>query len=214
MDLFSTVASTPHSQAIGQSAWLLHGFALKPQAMLLAELRQVLQQAPLQRMTTPNGIMPVKTSSCGSLGWVSDRHGYRYSPVQPANGEPWPPMPDIFSELAQKAAKTAGFSHFQPDACLINRYQPGSKMGLHQDKDEEDFSQPIVSVSLGIPATFLFGGLKRRDPVLKIPLQHGDVVVWGGVDRLRYHGVMPVIPDEHPLLGRIRLNLTFRKAGK
>ena len=214
MDLFSDNATLTSQKLLSSHAIWLQGYALKEEQLLLAALNAVLKIAPLQHMTTPNGIMSVQTTSCGRLGWVSDRHGYRYSPVQPTNGKPWPPMPDIFSELARTAAETAGFSHFQPDACLINRYQPGSKMGLHQDKDEEDFSQPIVSVSLGIPATFLFGGLKRRDPVVKIPLQHGDVVVWGAVDRLRYHGVMPVMPDQHPLLGRFRFNLTFRKAGR
>ena len=157
--------------------------------------------------------MSVALTTCGSRGWVSDQHGYRYSTTDPMNGQAWPAMPDALRDLAQQAATVAGFSDFEPDACLINRYVPGSKMSLHQDKDERDLRQPIVSVSLGIPATFLFGGLQRKDPTVRVRLTHGDVVVWGGVDRLRFHGIVPLKDNTHPLLGAQRFNLTFRKAG-
>ncbi|MEX0952051.1 MAG: DNA oxidative demethylase AlkB, partial [Gammaproteobacteria bacterium] len=150
---------------------------------------------------------------CGELGWVADTRGYRYTDVDPLSNKPWPVIPGSFQQLAFAAAAAAGFADFHPDACLINRYEPGARMSLHQDKDEQDFSQPIVSVSLGLPMTFLFGGLKRKDKPQRIELQHGDVVVWGGEDRLRYHGVAALKKGEHPLLGRCRINLTFRKAG-
>lgn len=165
-------------------------------------------------MTTPGGYtMSVALTNCGTLGWTSDRRGYRYSRLDPASGRPWPPMPDVFLALAREAADAAGFSDFTPDACLINRYQPGSRLSLHQDKNERDFTAPIVSVSLGMTAVFLFGGHERAGKTLKVPLYHGDVVVWGGEDRLRYHGIMPVKEDPHPLLGGERINFTFRKAG-
>jgi alkylated DNA repair protein (DNA oxidative demethylase) len=122
-------------------------------------------------------------------------------------------MPEAFRKLAETAANEAGFPGFGPDACLINRYEPGSRLSLHQDQDERDFTQPIVSVSLGLPATFLFGGMERGDKTIRIPLLHGDVVVWGGPARLRYHGVAPLAKGEHPLTGSVRYNLTFRRAG-
>ncbi len=152
-------------------------------------------------------------SNCGSLGWVTDRKGYRYTEIDPLSGKAWPAMPPIFSQLANQAAATAGFADFVPDACLINRYIPGARMSLHQDKDEQDFSQPIVSVSLGIPATFQIGGFERADKTMKLPLQHGDVIVWGNEDRLRFHGIAALKEGHHPLLGEQRINLTFRKAG-
>jgi alkylated DNA repair protein (DNA oxidative demethylase) len=165
-------------------------------------------------MVTPGGFrMSVAMTNCGSLGWVTDRTGYRYDPVDPDSGEQWPPMPDFFLKLARDAAATAGFTAFAPDGCLINRYEPGARLSLHQDKNESDFGQPIVSVSLGIPAVFLFGGLKRADKPGRVELRHGDVVVWGGPARLRYHGVMPLKEGRHPLVGPHRINLTFRKAG-
>jgi DNA oxidative demethylase len=151
-------------------------------------------------------------TNCGPLGWVTDRKGYRYSPTDPQTGEPWPTMPAILATLATSAARQGGFENFTPDACLINRYEPGAKMSLHQDKDEHDFGQPIVSVSLGLPATFLFGGIVRGDKSERIPLEHGDVVVWGGPARLRYHGILPLQSGEHPLTGAYRFNLTFRRA--
>jgi alkylated DNA repair protein (DNA oxidative demethylase) len=164
-------------------------------------------------MVTPGGFrMSVAMTNCGAVGWVTDRSGYRYSPVDPESGSPWPAMPGPFRRLAHDAAAQARFGTFEPDACLINRYEPGAKLSLHQDKDERDYGAPIVSVSLGLPATFLFGGLSRRDPQMKIPLAHGDVVVWGGRARLAYHGVSPLKAGHHPTLGACRINLTFRKA--
>ena len=164
-------------------------------------------------MVTPGGFqMSVAMTNCGSVGWVTDRTGYRYDPRDPGSGASWPAMPDIFLTLARDAALDAGFAGFVPDACLINRYGPGARLSLHQDKDERDYGQPVVSVSLGLPAIFQFGGLKRGDRPLKVPLHHGDVVVWGGPARLVYHGVLALKDGEHPALGRRRLNLTFRKA--
>jgi len=167
----------------------------------------------LRRMMTPGGLyMSAAMTNCGSLGWVTDRTGYRYQTIDPESGQNWPPMPAVFLSLAINAAALAGFKAFLPDACLINHYEPGTKLSLHQDKDERDFSQPIVSMSLGIPAIFLFGGLKRADKPIRLQLTHGDVVVWGGPARRHYHGVMPLKEGHHPLLGRRRINLTFRKA--
>ncbi len=157
--------------------------------------------------------MSVAMTNCGDLGWISDRRGYRYSPVDPAGGVPWPVMPASFLAMAGAAAARVGFARFVPDACLINRYAVGARMALHQDKDERDFGAPIVSVSLGLPATFLFGGDARADKPLRVALRHGDVVVWGGAARLRHHGVLPLAPGEHALVGPWRLNLTFRRAG-
>jgi len=200
-------------EELGSAAAVLRGFALQDEAMLLAALNEVIAIAPFRHMITPGGHqMSVAMTNCGALGWVSDRTGYRYDAIDPQNGQPWPPLSDPLLTLAQGAAAEVGFPAFVPDACLINRYAPGAKLSLHQDKDERDFSQPIVSVSLGLPAVFLFGGLKRADPQVRVPLTHGDVVVWGGPDRLRYHGVTPLKEGHHPLLGTYRLNLTFRKA--
>jgi alkylated DNA repair protein (DNA oxidative demethylase) len=151
-------------------------------------------------------------TNCGGVGWVTDRSGYRYDANDPEAGKRWPAMPPSFRELAERAADRAGFGGFSPDACLVNRYQPGARMSLHQDKDEHDFGAPIVSVSLGLPAVFLFGGLKRSDRPRRFRLQHGDVVVWGGPARLTFHGVAPLADGVHPLMGRQRINLTFRKA--
>ena len=165
-------------------------------------------------MITPGGFrMSVAMTNCGVLGWVSDRSGYRYDVMDPEGSQPWPPMPDPFLRLATRAAAKAGFQKFVPDACLINRYDPGARLTLHQDKNELDYDQPIVSVSLGLPATFLFGGLKRADKTIRVQLRHGDVVVWGGPARLRYHGVLQLKEGHHPLTGGHRINLTFRKAG-
>ncbi len=165
-------------------------------------------------MVTPGGFtMSAALSSCGELGWTTDTRGYRYSPLDPRSQQPWPALPDALRELAVLAAADAGFNDFAPDACLINRYVPGAKMSLHQDKNERDYSAPVVSVSLGLPAVFLFGGHARSDKPQKISLFHGDVVVWGGVDRLRFHGVMPIKEGVHPRMGRQRINLTLRTAG-
>jgi alkylated DNA repair protein (DNA oxidative demethylase) len=200
-------------EPLGDGALVLRGFALPYTAMLLATLPVLLAQAPLRHMLTPGGqSMSVAMSSCGDYGWVSDRRGYRYAAQDPDSGVPWPPLPADWLRLAASAAAAAGFAGFAPDACLINCYQPGARMALHQDRDERDFSQPIVSVSLGLPVVFLFGGLQRSERAQRVPLAHGDVVVWGGPARLRYHGVLPLQPGCHPLLGAQRLNLTFRKA--
>jgi alkylated DNA repair protein (DNA oxidative demethylase) len=173
-----------------------------------------MQLASFRHMMTPGGFaMSVATTSCGDLGWVSDKTGYRYAASDPLTGKAWPQMPASFKQLAKQAASMAGFANFEPDACLINRYQVGARMGLHQDKDEHDFSQPIVSVSLGLPAVFQMGGFARGDKTLKLPLYHGDVLVWGGESRLRFHGVLPVKAGYHPTVGEYRINLTFRKAG-
>ncbi len=199
---------------LGAGTAVLAGFALDQEAELLSSLKLVVDKSPFRNMITPGGFrMSVAMSNCGALGWVTDRTGYRYSEIDPETNHPWPEMPRTFRKLAESAANEAGFPNFVPDSCLINRYEPETKLSLHQDKDERDFTQPIVSVSLGLPATFLFGGLERADKVVRIPLVHGDVVVWGGPARLRYHGVSPLQEGEHPLLGRVRYNLTFRKAG-
>jgi alkylated DNA repair protein (DNA oxidative demethylase) len=201
-------------ERLGPGAILLHGFATVEAPALIAELARLIEQAPWRQMVTPIGHrMSVAMTNGGALGWVSDRTGYRYVAQDPETGQPWPPMPDCFLRLAQDAAAQAGFAGFLPDACLINRYQPDARMSLHQDRDERDLNAPIVSVSLGLPAVFLWGGLKRKDPTRRIPLVHGDVLAWGGPDRLRYHGVLPLKAGQHPLLGEQRINLTFRQAG-
>lgn len=212
-DLFAGVAEAQSSREVmAEGAVLLRGFVLARQDELLAALREVISAAPFRHMVTPGGFtMSVAMTNCGKVGWVTDRRGYRYDVNDPESGQPWPAMPPVLLQLAHDAAEAGGFKNFVPDACLINRYVPGAKMSLHQDKDETDFSAPIVSVSLGIPATFLFGGLKRSDKTQRYRLTHGDVVVWGGPSRLFYHGVAPLAEGEHPLLKRQRINLTFRK---
>lgn len=200
-------------QRLREGAVLLRGRALPVDKALLAAIECISAQAPFRRMTTPGGFqMSVAMTNCGSAGWVTDRTGYRYDPRDPVSGAPWPPMPDVFLALARDSAAEAGFAGFVPDACLINCYEPGTRLSLHQDKDERDHAHPVVSVSLGLPATFQFGGLKRSDRPLKVSLQHGDVVVWGGPSRLVFHGVLALKDGEHPALGRRRINLTFRKA--
>lgn len=213
-DLFSNLSSPlPNRQTLAEGAVLLRGQALSLETELLAALVQITAQAPFRHMVTPGGFtMSVAMSNCGPLGWVSDRSGYRYSPVDPLTGINWPEIPACFMQLAQSSASLAGYPDFTPDACLINRYEPKNKLSLHQDKDEKSPEHPIVSVSLGLPAVFQFGGLKRTDPIQKYALQHGDVVVWGGPSRLYYHGISALKEGEHPLLGRTRINLTFRKA--
>jgi DNA oxidative demethylase len=213
-DLFESIPDVRASQqTMAEGAILLHGFARPVEADLIADLRDIVVQAPFRHMVTPGGHqMSVAMTNCGDLGWVTDRSGYRYDASDPETGKPWPVMPRSLRELAEQAANYAGFGGFSPDACLINRYGPGARMSLHQDRDEEDFAAPIVSVSLGLPATFLFGGLKRSDKPRRFPLQHGDIAVWGGPARLRFHGVAPLADGEHALLGRQRINLTFRKA--
>lgn len=210
IDLFSQLETR---EKLADGAVLLRGFALANEAEILNAMQDVENDAPFRNMTTPGGFrMSVAMTNCGSFGWVTDRKGYRYSAVDPETEKPWPSMPGAFRDLAESAADEAGYADFVPDACLINRYEPGAKMSLHQDKDEKDFKNPIVSVSLGLPATFQFGGLQRSDPVRKFVLHHGDVVVWGGPSRLFYHGILPLKDGRHPQLGRNRYNLTFRKA--
>ena len=200
-------------EALAPGATLLRGFARKRDLALLAAIDEIAAQAPFRRMVTPGGFeMSVAMTNCGAAGWVTDRTGYRYKAHDPYGGAPWPAMPAGFLALADEAASAAGFATFVPDACLINRYEPGTKLSLHQDKDEADYAHPIVSVSLGLPATFQFGGPKRGDPVRKVALEHGDVVVWGGPSRLFHHGVLTLKSGEHPLTGRRRFNLTLRKA--
>jgi DNA oxidative demethylase len=213
-DLFESVpAARASHESIAEGAVLLRGFARPFEAELIADLRAIVEQAPFRHMVTPGGHqMSVAMTNCGSAGWVTDRSGYRYDASDPETQRPWPAMPPSFCQLAGQAAAQAGFGKFSLDACLVNRYQPGAKMSLHQDKDEHDFGAPIVSVSLGLPAIFLFGGLKRSDKPRRFPLQHDDVVVWGGPARLVFHGVAPLADGEHALLGRQRINLTFRKA--
>lgn len=188
-------------------------FALPYERALLAELQAVALAAPFRHMLTPGGQrMSVAMSNCGEVGWVTDRKGYRYERLDPETGRPWPALPSSIAEAGARAATAAGFGGFRPDVCLINRYLPGARMSLHQDRDERDFSSPIVSISLGLGATFLFGGLRRSDRPQRLQLEHGDVIVWGGAQRLAYHGVAPVAEGSHPRLGRVRLNLTLRKA--
>ena len=200
--------------ALAPGALLLPGFALPGDAALMAAVRAIAACSPFRHMETRGGYrMSVAMTSAGSIGWVTDRRGYRYDAVDPETGAPWPPMPAVFRRISADGAAAAGFDGFVPDTCLINRYDPGARMSLHQDRDERDFAHPIVSVSLGIPATFLFGGTTRDAQPLCVSLSHGDVVVWGGPARLRYHGVLPLRKAEHPLVGPFRINLTFRRAG-
>jgi DNA oxidative demethylase len=200
-------------EALAPGATLLRGFASADTTALMKALDQVLTVAPFRHMVTPGGFrMSVAMSNCGRVGWITDRTGYRYTPVDPTTGRPWPPIPGSFMRLAIRAAAEGGFGGFEPDVCLINRYEPGAKLTLHQDKNERDFAAPIVSVSLGVPALFLFGGTRRSDRPRRIRLENGDVVVWGGRSRLAFHGVAPLAEGDHPLTGRCRINLTFRKA--
>jgi alkylated DNA repair protein (DNA oxidative demethylase) len=193
---------------------LLRGFALRDDGAYLDALQAVTAQAPFRHMVTAGGLrMSVAMTNCGALGWVSDRTGYRYDALDPQSGKTWPPMPSCFLNLAKDSAARAGYSDFLPDACLINRYELGARLSLHQDKDERDFSAPIVSVSLGVPAVFQLGGHHRADRPMRVPVEHGDVIVWGGGARLLYHGVMPLKAGHHSILGGHRVNLTFRKAG-
>lgn len=200
-------------EQLGPGSVILRGFAVADNEALLAEIERIIALAPFRQMQTPGGFrMSVAMSNCGDFGWVTDASGYRYQTTDPDSGKHWPAMPAQFLQLATHAATQAGFADFIPNACLINRYQPGARMSLHQDKDERDLSQPIVSVSFGLPAIFQFGGLQRSERASRVMLTHGDVVVWGGPDRLRYHGVLALKEGQHPQLGACRLNLTFRKA--
>lgn len=212
-DLFETIgdARAPR-EVIADGAVLLRGFVRPSEAELIPALRVIVKQAPFRHLITPGGHrMSVAMTNCGSVGWVSDVSGYRYDPIDPDTGQNWPAMPEVLRRLAAGAAAEAGFNGFAPEACLINRYVPGAKLSLHQDKDELDYGAPIVSISLGLPAIFLFGGLKRSDTPRRYRLEHGDVAVWGGPSRLFYHGVAALADGEHSVLGRQRINLTFRK---
>ena len=211
-DLFGDFPDNEPYQ-LAEGAFILRGFIREIDILLLREIETIILKAPLRHMVTPGGYrMSVAMSNCGPVGWISDRSGYRYADCDPDNGRPWPAMPDLFLDVAKRAAARAGFENFLPDACLINLYEPGTRLSLHQDKDEQDASAPIVSVSLGLPAIFLFGGEKRSTRPRRYPLEHGDVVVWGGPARFNFHGVLPIAEGHHPLLGSRRINLTFRKA--
>jgi len=212
LPLFAAIGA--HREPLTEGAVILRGFAV-PEADALPELlAPLLQTSPLRHMLTPGGArMSVAMSNCGPLGWISDRHGYRYVGLDPQSGRPWPPMPERLAQLARRAAAAGGFEGFEPDACLINHYVPGTRLSLHQDRNEQDLRAPVVSLSAGLPARFLFGGLRRGDPVRRTLLSHGDVVVWGAAARLAFHGVALLADGEHPLTGRSRINLTFRQAG-
>ena len=211
MNLFDDEES---AQELTPGAWLLRSFALERAPALLEAIAAVRAQAPLRHMITPGGLrMNVAMTNCGPLGWVSDRRGYRYQPTDPLDDKPWPALPALFATLARDAAERAGFPGFAPDACLVNRYDPGTRLSLHQDRNERDHGHPIVSVSLGLPATFLFGGLARADRCLHVPLEHGDVVVWGGPARLHFHGVAPLAAAAPGSPWMERFNITLRRAG-
>ena len=212
-DLFATISEAqPMREPLGEGAVLLRGCVGDHEQALLADLRTIIKAAPFRHLVTPGGhTMSVAMTNCGRVGWVSDARGYRYDPFDPDSGQNWPAMQPALRSLAARAASEGGYHDFTPDACLINRYKPGAKLSLHQDKDELDLGAPIVSVSLGLPATFLFGGLTRSAPQKRYRLTHGDVVVWGGPSRLAYHGVAPLPEGEHPVMGAQRINLTFRK---
>jgi DNA oxidative demethylase len=213
-DLFAAVSDLrPPREAMADGAVLLRGFVQPFESELIANLRAIVAEAPFRRMFTPGGHqMSVAMTNCGNAGWITDETGYRYDGIDPNSAKPWPAMPSVFRTLAEAAADEGGFAGFSPDACLINRYVPGARMSLHQDRNENDFAAPIVSVSLGLPATFLFGGPKRADKPQRYRLEHGDVVVWGGPSRLFFHGVAPLAEGEHVVMGPQRINLTFRKA--
>jgi DNA oxidative demethylase len=212
-DLFARAEGRVSRYELGAGAVLLRGFALASEAKLARAVAAIAAAAPFRNMKTPGGFtMSVAMTNCGRYGWVSSESGYRYAEQDPESGAPWPAIPAPMLDLARSAAEAAGFERFEPDACLVNRYEPGARLTLHQDKNERDFRQPIVSVSLGVPAVFLFGGLKRKDRPLRLDLVHGDVVVWGGPSRLRYHGVAPLRAAQHPFADGARINLTLRRA--
>jgi alkylated DNA repair protein (DNA oxidative demethylase) len=213
-DLFALNAPLhPPKETMAEGAVLLRGEAFPFERELLAALNDIIAISPFRHMVTPGGnTMSVAMTNCGAAGWVTDRTGYRYDRIDPETGNSWPPMPDCFLDLAVAAAMEAGYPQFRPDICLINCYEPGARLSLHQDKNERDFANPIVSVSLGLPATSQFGSLKRNDEEKKFALKHGDVAVWGGPSRLCYHGVPELKDGHHESVGRMRINLTFRGA--
>lgn len=197
--------------------WLQDGVALLPgfadTASLMPLIERIVADAPFRHLTTPGGHrMSVAMTNCGDYGWCSDKNGYRYDPMDPETNKPWPKMPDAFLTLAAAAAARAGFPGGAPDACLINRYSPTATLSLHQDRDERDMRWPIVSVSLGVSATFLLGGLRRSDPTRSLTLHDGDVLVWGGPARGVFHGIRRIAAASHPLTGEYRFNITFRRA--
>ena len=202
----------PSIEPLAEGVILLRSFCRDEAPALVDAITTVTQSAPFRQMVVPSGhTMSVAMTNCGDLGWITDRTGYRYTTVDPSTGKPWPAMPAPLLQLSQRAATAAGFPGFTPNACLINRYAPGTRLSLHQDKNEQDYTHPIVSASLGLPATFLLGTLRRADTPRRIRIQHGDVLVWGGPARLIYHGVAPVPSGSHPLTGPFRINLTFRR---
>jgi alkylated DNA repair protein (DNA oxidative demethylase) len=210
--LFDADPDSRSNEPLEEGAILLRGFASKEAPSLIADVERIAQAAPFRHLVTPGGYtMSVAMTNCGRVGWVSDRTGYRYDARDPDTLTPWPPMPASFVDIAVRAAAEGGFPAYDPDACLINRYDAGAKLGMHQDRDEKDPWAPIVSVSLGLPAVFLWGGKKRSDPVRRLRVENGDVAVWGGPARFVYHGVAPLKAGHHPLTGDVRLNLTFRK---
>jgi alkylated DNA repair protein (DNA oxidative demethylase) len=212
LDLFAADAPELEDEILAPGAVVLRGFAIDREAPLKDDVARIASAAPFRHLVTPGGFrMSVAMTNCGELGWVSDRRGYRYDPVDPESRERWPALPESFRALALDAAARAGYPDFLPDACLVNRYEPGARLSMHQDRDEKDLRAPIVSVSLGLPAVFLWGGGERGDPARKVVLHHGDVVVWGGPSRLRFHGVQALKDGEHPFAGPFRINLTFRK---
>ena len=213
-DLFATLQVPSSQEILDEGAVLLRGFAAKEQQALWEAVQAVAEAAPFRHMVTPGGkSMSVAMTNCGGLGWVTDRKGYRYAPADPESGKPWPAMPPVLRDLSVRAAAAAGFPGYDPDSCLVNRYRPGSRLTLHQDLNEKDFSHPIVSVSLGLPAKFLWGGQKRADKTRRFRLESGDVVVWGGPARMTFHGVDDLAAGIHPLTGECRINLTLRMAG-
>jgi alkylated DNA repair protein (DNA oxidative demethylase) len=213
-DLLAGLDAVRTTEPIGDGAVVLRAMARSVAAELVAEVDRIRTAAPFRHLTTPGGHrMSVAMTNCGPLGWVSSHTGNRYQDTDPDSGAKWPAMPALFRALSGQAAADAGYLDFQPDACLINLYEPGARLTLHQDRDERDKGSPIVSVSLGLPAVFLFGGLRRNDRPRRIRLENGDVVVWGGPSRLAFHGVEALADGSHPITGRSRTNLTFRRAG-
>jgi len=206
-------ATPSQNEILAPGAIVLRGFAIDEAPALVKAIHRIEKTAPFRNMVTPGGYtMSVTMTNCGEAGWVTDRSGYRYDPVDPESEKKWPAMPEMFLALAARAAAAGGFRNYVPDSCLINRYEPGSRLSLHQDRNERDFGQPIVSVSLGLPAKFLFGGAKRTERPQRLLLYSGDVVVWGGPSRLFFHGVDTLADGDDPLTGACRINLTFRKA--
>jgi alkylated DNA repair protein (DNA oxidative demethylase) len=211
--LMGTDTAHSRTETLGEGAVLLCGFALPDANALWHAVERIAAKAPFRHMITPGGYrMSVGMTNCGRAGWITDRRGYRYDTIDPETQRPWPAMPVVIERLATRAAEAAGFAGFAPDACLINRYEPGARLTLHQDKNERDFAQPIVSVSLGLPAVFLFGGLQRNGPPRRLVVESGDVAVWGGAARLAFHGIEKLAGGENPLTGNCRINLTLRKA--